>query len=204
MPRSRGHVGDGRLASQERKVRKRFETVALPHLDAVYRMARRLSAAESEADDLVQETFMRAYRAFDGFELREYGAKPWLLKILHNVFYTRCGQGRRQPSLLDDADFDNFAGQVAQEPLETLVDGDVNWELFDQELKWAVEELQPEYRTVLVLWALEDLSYREIATVCDCPIGTVMSRLYRARQQIGPRLVEFAASQNLKAERFRP
>ena len=137
-------MGDGRLASQERKVRKRFETVALPHLDAVYRMARRLSASESEADDLVQETFMRAYRAFGRFELREYGAKPWLLKILHNVFYTRCGQERRQPSLLDDADFDNFADQVMQEPLETLVDGDVNWELFDQELKWAVEELQPD------------------------------------------------------------
>ena len=204
MPGSRRHVGDGRLESQEQKVRKRFETVALPHLDAVHRMARRLSAAEGEADDLVQETFMRAYRAFGSFELREYGAKPWLLKILHNVVYTRRGQVRRQPSLLDDADFDNFAGQVAQEPLDVLVDGDVNWELFDQELKWAVEELQPEYRTVLVLWALEDLSYREIATVCDCPIGTVMSRLYRARQQVGPRLVEFAASQNLKAERFRP
>jgi RNA polymerase sigma-70 factor (ECF subfamily) len=179
-----------------------FEAVALRHLDAVYGMARRLSADENEADDLVQETFMRAYRAFGRFELREYGAKPWLLKILHNVFYTRRGREHRQPTLLDDADFDHFAGELDAPALEALADGAVDWDQFDQELKESVNALAPEYRSVIVLWALEEMSYREIADVCDCPIGTVMSRLYRARQQLGQRLADYAAERKIATARF--
>ena len=179
-----------------------FEEVALRHLDAVYGMARRLSANESEADDLVQETFMRAYRAFGRFELREYGAKPWLLKILHNVFFTRRNREHRQPTLLDDTDFDHFAGELDSPSLEALSDGKVDWELFDEELKESVNSLGPEYRSVILLWSLEELSYREIAEVCDCPIGTVMSRLYRARQQLGQRLADYAAENRIATERF--
>ena len=184
------------------RLTERFETVALQHVDVVYRMAFRLGGSSTEAEDLVQETFLRAFRAFGDFELRAYGAKPWLLKILHNVFYTRRNQERRQPTLLDDVDFDQFSSELACEPLEALADGAVNWELFDEELKEAVEGLPPEYRSVLLLWALEELSYREIALVCECPIGTVMSRLYRARQQVGRRLSEYAERRNLRAERF--
>ena len=174
----------------------------MPHLDVVYGMARRLSASEAEAEDLVQETFMRAYRSFGTFELRDYGAKPWLLKILHNAFYTRRSREHRQPSLMDDVDFDRFAGELDAEPLEAVFDGEVDWDQFDEELKVAVESLQPEYRSVLLLWALGDMSYREIAEACDCPMGTVMSRLYRARQQLGQTLAEYAAERNLGTERF--
>ena len=90
----------------------RFRQIALPHLDAVYRIARSLVRDDSEADDLVQETFARAYRAFDRFELREYGARPWLLRILHNTFYTLSAKRRREPTLLDDVDFDRFADEL--------------------------------------------------------------------------------------------
>ncbi len=184
-------------------VAARFEAVAVPHLDAVYRMARKLSGSDAVADDLTQETFTRAFRAFHQFELRQFGPKPWLFKILHNVFYTHVGRDRRQPTLLDDVDFDHFSAELDSAQL----DGDsgssgINWDRFDQELKHAVEALQPEYSEVLLLWALEDLSYKEIAEVCTCPVGTVMSRLYRARQLLGERLKDYAQEQNLSMERF--
>lgn len=180
----------------------RFEKVALPHLDAVYRMARVLAFDTAEADDLVQETFTRALRAFDRFELREYGAKPWLLRILHNVFYTARGRQRRRPTLLDDVDFDHFADELDAATLEPGSADAVNWELFDEELKIAVEQLQPEYRSVLLLWSIEGLSYKEIAEVCDCALGTVMSRLYRARQLVGKQLAEYARGRGINTERF--
>jgi RNA polymerase sigma-70 factor (ECF subfamily) len=182
----------------------RFNEVALPHLDAVYRMARRLSRNDAEAEDLVQETFLRAYRSFEKFELRSYGAKPWLLKILHNVFYTRAGRQAKQPTLLDDASFDDFAGELDQPAGSELVADNLNWDLFDDEIKAGVDDLVEEYREVLLLWALEELSYKEIADVCGIPVGTVMSRLYRARQQLGRRLAGYAREQGFSTERLKP
>ncbi len=183
-------------------VRERFEAIAMPHLDVVYRVARMLADSEADAEDLVQETFIRAYRAFDRFELREYGAKPWLLRILHNVFYTAKGRQRRSPTLLDDVDFDHFADELNTLGEDPLTLAEMDWEQFDEELKTAVEGLQPEYRSVLLLWAIEGLSYREIAEICDCPIGTVMSRLYRARQLVGRELGEYARERGIRTERF--
>ncbi len=174
----------------------RFEDQCLVHLDSVYRMARRLAHDNAEAEDLVQDTFVRAFRAFDRFELREFGVKPWLFKILHNTFYTHRGRNRRQPILLDDVSFDQFAGESGAASEAEGIEN-IDWDAIDEELKEAVEALQPEYRLVLLLWSFEDLSYKEIADVCDCPVGTVMSRLYRARQQLGDRLTEFAKRRNI-------
>lgn len=174
-----------------RRTSKRFEEVALCHVDIVFRMARALCRDEHEAEDLTQETFLRAHRAFPRFDLREYGAKPWLLKILHNVFYTRRGQAHRDPTLLDDVSFDDFAAELDQQspPFDVR---NPDWEHFDEELKAAVGDLSPEYRSVLLLWALADLSYKEIAEVLDCALGTVMSRLYRARQLLNESLADYA------------
>ena len=179
----------------------RFQQIALPHLDAVYRIARSLVRDGGEADDLVQETFARAYRAFDRFELREYGARPWLLRILHNTFHTLSAKRRREPTLLDDVDFDRFADELDSPGAEPLSADTVNWDRFDEELKDAVMRLQPEYREVLLLWAFEGLSYREIAEVCECAVGTVMSRLYRARQNLLHRLRDYARERNLNSQR---
>ncbi len=177
---------------------KRFEEHALPHLDNVFRMARRLTRDQAEADDLVQETYVRAFRAFEKFELREHGVKPWLLKILHNTFYTFRGKANRQPVLLDEVSFDQFPSQSKspEDPIPGLEN--IDWDAIDEELKHAVDSLQPEYREVLLLWAFEELSYKEIAEVCECAVGTVMSRLYRARQLLGAKLKDFADHQNLR------
>lgn len=182
--------------------RVRFEVVALPHLDAVYRTARVLGSDEAEADDLVQETFTRALRAFPGFELREYGARPWLLRILRNVFYTRKGRQRREPTLLEDVDFDHFANELLDADVDPAAADSIDWEQFDEELKAAVAQLQPEYRAVLLLWSIEGLSYKEIADVCECALGTVMSRLYRARQLLGRKLRDYARDHKIDTKRF--
>ncbi|MCG8407186.1 MAG: sigma-70 family RNA polymerase sigma factor [Phycisphaerales bacterium] len=180
------------------KITRRFEETVLCHLDLVYRMAMKLTGDPHEAEDLVQETFLRAHRAFGKFELREYGAKPWLLRILHNVFYTRCGQTVRAPSLLDDLSLEDIAIELEQQPLPSFNPEDVDWEQFDEELKDAVLALSAEYRSVLLLWAVSGLSYKEIAHAVKCPLGTVMSRLYRARQQLGEALNEFARERRIK------
>ena len=180
----------------------RFEEIALPHLDAVHRMARALTRNQAEAEDLVQEAFVRALRAFDRFELREYGARPWLLRILHNVFYTTRGGRRREPTLLDDVDFDRFTDEQNGVNGDLVSADDLNWDEFDEELKNAVDQLQPEYRTVLLLWSIEGLSYKEIAETCQCALGTVMSRLYRARQLLGRLLQDYAREHKLSTERF--
>lgn len=175
-----------------------FEKLVLCHLDLVYRVAMKLTGDPHEAEDLVQETFLRAHASFASFELREYGARPWLLKILQNAFFSRCAQAKRAPSLLEDLSLDDIATDLDQNPLPTFPAGTVDWDRFDEELKLAVLELSPKYRSVIVLWALADLSYREIAEALGCAMGTVMSRLYRARQKLGKELSVFAARRSIK------
>lgn len=186
----------------EKASQEQFERVALPHLDAVYRMARRLTRDGTEADDLVQETFVQACRSFSTFELREYGAKPWLLRILYNVFCTSVRKLRRSPMLFDHVTLDQFVEELDDAQLEPLTSQNVDWDGMDEEIKFAVEQLSPDHRIVLLLWALEGLSYKEIATVCECPIGTVMGRLYRARQTLWQYLRAYARDRRIDTKRF--
>ncbi len=183
-------------------MRARFEQHALPHLDMVYRMARTLTGDEVEAEDLSQETFARAYSGFDRFELREYGARPWLLRILYNAFYSQRMKHRREPTLLDDVDFDHFADELDGGEWDADTADSINWDNIDEELKRAVANLQPAHRNVILLWSVEGLSYKEIAHVCDCALGTVMSRLYRARQLLKRELLGYARDRRISTERL--
>lgn len=184
------------------ETRARFDTVVMPHLDAVFRLAFTLTHDQTEAEDLVQETFVRALGAFERFELREYGARPWLLRILCNTLYRNRGRRRLEPTLLDDVDFDHFADELYAAGSDPESADRINWEAFDEELKAAVDTLQPEYRVVVLLWSIEGLTYKEIAEVCDCPMGTVMSRLYRARRQLADELRGYARDRKISTERF--
>lgn len=174
-----------------------FEERSLQHLDAVHRMAMHLARDPDAAADLVQETYLRAFRASAGYEERGGGMRSWLFKILHNVFYTRVGRGQRAPITGD-----GFPAAVSTEPgpgepapawdLDSL-----EWEQVDDRLKHAIEELRPEYRSVLLLWGVEGLKYREIADIQEIPIGTVMSRLHRARTILARALAEMAEERRL-------
>lgn len=178
-----------------------FDALVMPHLPVVYRMAHRLTGDGHEAEDLTQETFLRARDAFARFELREVGPRPWLLRILHNTYCARLERRRREPMLSADL---GFVHQSLPHNVTPFKSGDsrtdVDWELFDDELKAAVEGLAPENRTVLLLWGLADLKYREIAHVLGCALGTVMSRLHRARRELSLRLREYAERRGIRVE----
>ncbi len=169
-----------------------FEALALPHLDVVYRVARRLCRDEHEAEDLVQETYFKAYRAFENFEIREYGIRPWLLKILNNTFLNRRARDQRAPKPTDQ--------QTLEETQADDIGGTppaLDFENVDEEVKRAIDGLSDDFRSVLLLWATSEFSYQEIAEMLDLPIGTVMSRLHRARQQLSRSLSEYAAKHRL-------
>ncbi len=176
-----------------------FQRVALAELDAVHRMAFHLTRNPDEAADLVQETYLRAFASRRTFELREHGIRPWLFKILHNVFYTRIGRQQREPTLAEDLQHEAAANELDHDPpcwdLSCL-----DWEHVDQRLKHAIADLPAHYREVLLLWAVEGLKYRQIAEVMDVPLGTVMSRLYRARGILSKRLVDLAQEHGISVE----
>ncbi|SMG25254.1 RNA polymerase sigma factor [Paraburkholderia susongensis] len=161
---------------------RRFQQLALPHLDAAYNLARWLCGNASDAEDVVQEAFMRAFRFFDTF--RGDSARPWLLAIVRRTWYTEWR--RRAPShemlefdeTMDEATFDGWSAS-GDDPQTLLIrDEDV------KQVHDALASLPVEYREVLILRELEEMGYREIAVVADVPIGTVMSRLARGRRKL--------------------
>jgi RNA polymerase sigma factor (sigma-70 family) len=167
--------------------RARFEAQVLPHLDAAYRFARWLARSPLEADDLVQETFLRAFRGFDS--LRGEDVKAWLLTIVRNCHATALRQQQRRAtvSLPDEPAAHSAADTVAAVPdpeSASLAAED------RRTLERLIAALAPEHREVLLLREMEDLSYREIAVVTGVPIGTVMSRLARARAALRSRYLE--------------
>jgi RNA polymerase sigma-70 factor (ECF subfamily) len=159
--------------------RGRFERATLPHLDAAYNLARWLTRDDHAAEDVVQEAFCRAARFFASF--RGGDGRMWLLAVVRRVSYDWL-QKRR----VGAAPFDEDAHSPRDDTLnpENLAVRKANVEL----LRQAIEELPPEYREVIVLRELEELSYQQIAAVIEVPVGTVMSRLSRARKQLQQRL----------------
>ncbi len=172
--------------------RDAFEQLALEHLQAVYRLALQLVRHPDEASDLVQETYLKALKVAERFEEQGGGIRPWLFKILHNVFYTRLAKAKRAPMSVDELHGATADAPGPDEPGPAWDMSRLDWEHVDERLKSAIEQLRPEYRTVLLLWAVEGLKYREIAEIQEIPIGTVMSRLHRARSILADQLADFA------------
>jgi RNA polymerase sigma factor (sigma-70 family) len=159
--------------------RDRFEREALPHLDAAYNLARWLTRSTADAEDVVQEALLLAYRNFDS--KRGANAKPWLLAIVRNCYLSAVRRDgararRTDPIEAHEGPETNVALVATDDPERASIRADDARQL-DEVLK----RLPSEYREVLILREIEDLSYREIATVTGTPIGTVMSRLARAR-----------------------
>lgn len=178
------------------KSKKSFEELAVPQLETVYRVARRLCRDEHQAADLVQETYLKAFKAYDRFEMRRFGIKPWLLRILHNTFLNRLARESRAPKATDQRNLE----QMHQTPQPQARSGELpalDYERLDGEVKRAIENLHPEFRTVLLLWSTMEVSYQEIADILSVPIGTVMSRLHRARQALARALHDYARENRL-------
>lgn len=171
--------------------RDEFERLTLGHLDALYRMALQLTRHPDDAADLVQETYLKALRVADRFEETGGGVRPWLFKILHNVFYTRIERSRRAPMAVEELESAEGDVPAPDQPSPAWNLATLNWDQVDGRLKQAIERLKPEYRSVLLLWGVEGLKYRQIAEIQDVPIGTVMSRLHRARSILAEQLAEW-------------
>jgi RNA polymerase sigma-70 factor (ECF subfamily) len=163
------------LAEQEQSAR--FEQAVVPHLDAAYNLARWLTRNDHDAEDVVQEAFLRALRFFGGF--RGGDARAWLLKIVRNTCYTWLDKNRakQNPAVFDE---EVHSQEISADDPETLVLRNMDQKLVRQ----ALEELPVEFRESLVLREMEGLSYKEIAEVAGISIGTVMSRLSRARRRL--------------------
>jgi RNA polymerase sigma-70 factor (ECF subfamily) len=176
--------------------RQQFEQLALGQLDSLYRMARRLTHDPTRSDDLVQETFARALRSRDSFQLKEFGIKPWLLRIMYNLHLNRSDRYKRQPTAVSDEALD----QSNHSGTDDLPIDPASFQAMDEHLVHALDGLPEDYRTVMLLWAVEELSYKEIAETLEIPIGTVMSRLFRARQRLAVELKDYATEQRLIRE----
>jgi RNA polymerase sigma-70 factor (ECF subfamily) len=159
-----------------------FGRLALEQLDTLSRVAASLARNRAEADDLVQETYLRALRAREQFKQREHGLRPWLLRIMHNTHLTRVARAKLQPVATDPSALETTGEAGGKFPAVGVE--------HDDTVRRALADLPPELRSALVLWAVEELSYKEIAEVLDIPIGTVMSRLHRARRVLAADLRE--------------
>ena len=155
----------------------RFEETIMPHLDAAFNLARWLTRNEHDAQDVVQDAFLRAFKFFGGFH--GGNSRSWLLTIVRNTTYTWLQKNKKQElaTVFDEELHD--VEDSASNPEELLLKNADH-----QETLRAVEQLPVEFREVVILRELEGLSYREIAEMADVPIGTVMSRLARARKQL--------------------
>jgi RNA polymerase sigma-70 factor (ECF subfamily) len=184
-----------------------FEREALPHLDAVYRFALRLAGSPSEAEDLVQETFLRAYRAWDQFTLGT-NAKSWLFTICRNAFLRQRERDVRREERVTEAvqsttddetsarETPLFAGRADYDP-----EGDFFRSLVDDRILEAIDSLPSDFREVVVLSDLEGMTYQEIAEILDVPLGTVKSRLFRGRKLLQRELHAYAVESGFIVEK---
>lgn len=175
--------------------RREFESTALPHLSDLYAIGMRLTRNPEDARDLVQETFLRAYTAWKSFEPGS-NCRAWLIRILTNSFINHYRRGRSVKAFTrrgEDEQVRALYGQPAHERQENRgAESQIVDEQLSDEVSLALAELPPDYRVVVVLADLEDMKYKDIAESLGCPIGTVMSRLFRARRVLEGELASFA------------
>ena len=182
------------MPQHNRPLHERFEKEFLPHLEALHSFAFHLCYNEEDADDLVQETFLKAFRFIDKFE-EGTNEKAWLFEILKHAYINQYRKESKRTTRLDNEDV-----AVYNEEEEGQVSGyydlreDVFEKMIGDEVSTALNLLPEEFRTVILLCDIEGFSYEEISKIIDIPIGTVRSRLFRARNMLKEKLVKYASS----------
>lgn len=183
--------------SASEDVRDEFEAIAVPHLAALHRTARRLARHEADAADLLQETFLRAFRTFGNFR-RGTNAKAWLFTILYSVFVNRYHRSRLEPESADPSDLDaRFAAVV--EPAVGALTIEALRSAMAPEVDAALRSLAEPFRAAVLLVDVEELSYEEAAAAAGCPVGTLRSRLFRGRKALVVALADYARRQGFAA-----
>jgi RNA polymerase sigma-70 factor, ECF subfamily len=175
-----------------------FESEAVPHLDAVYRFAFRLTGSAPDAEDLVQETFLRAYRSWERYEPGTR-AKSWLFTICRNAFLRQRQHDSRRVEVMQKAARDNGSDELGPETVLFMPayqqdpEGTFFFSVIDRRILEMIGRIPPDFREVVLLSDLEGLSYADIAEVLSVPIGTVKSRLFRGRRMLQESLYKYAS-----------
>ena len=178
-----------------------FEKEFLPHADALYNFAYHLTYEADDANDLVQDTFLKAWRFINSYQ-EGTNAKAWLFKILKNSFINEYRRKKVRPI---EVDYEDFVAYQDAEDVKQIGNLDLRHEIFQgmlgDEMTKALNDLPVDFRTIILLCDIEEFSYEEIAKIIDIPIGTVRSRLFRARNMLKDQLREYAKSLGFKENR---
>jgi RNA polymerase sigma-70 factor (ECF subfamily) len=176
-----------------------FEKVAMEHLEAIYNFAFKLTGSRQDAEDLVQDTYLKAYRFFSQFK-RGTNFKSWLFKIMHNTFISKYRKDIKKPAHLDFDDIE-FKSERLLTGFTTTDDAQLE-EIFnglvDDEVSSALDKLPDEYKQVILLFDIHNFNYQEIAHILNCPIGTVRSRIHRGRKMLRESLMNYAKKRGVQ------
>ena len=171
-----------------------FQKVIMPHVDALFNYAMRITGDSDDADDLVQETLLKAFRFFDKFE-KGTNSKAWLYRILKNSYINEYRRQVKEPTKVDYEDVQNFYENIKSSDVKTQhYEEDSFSNLLDDNISSAITKLPEDFRTVIILSDIEGYTYEEVADFVDCPVGTVRSRLHRARKMLYSQLYDYASN----------
>jgi RNA polymerase sigma factor (sigma-70 family) len=186
---------DEEIRLNDEEINKIFEVEFLPQIDSLFNFAYHLTNDEDDSKDLVQETYIKAFRFIEKYE-KGTNAKAWLFRILKNAFINDYRRKVRQPNQVDYEDIVNFHQQEEDTNFSSYLD--LREEIFEgmigDEVTKAINELPVDFRAVILLCDIEGFTYEEISKITDIPIGTVRSRLHRARNLLKDKLKDYAAS----------
>ncbi|MCH8494971.1 MAG: sigma-70 family RNA polymerase sigma factor [Balneolales bacterium] len=190
----------GDLTHEELKKQQDFRAEMIPHLDALYNFALRLTTDPTDAEDLVQDTIVKAFRFFNSYE-KGTNAKAWLFRILKNSYINNYRKKSKQPHQVDYDEVSTYYETVRSEQSDTTDMEDIMYrELLDDQVTRALEKLPEDFRTVVLLCDVEGFTYEEIANMLDVPIGTIRSRLHRGRNLLRAALTEYADQKGYKRD----
>ncbi len=188
------------LTKDEIQKQEDFEEEIVPHLDAMYNFALRLTSDPSDAEDLVQDTIVKAFRFFSSYE-KGTNAKAWLFRILKNSYINNYRKQSKQPNQVDYDEVSEFYETIRADRTDTSdLEDKMFRELVDDDISQALEELPEDFRTVVLLCDVEGFTYEEIANMLDVPIGTIRSRLHRGRNLLKAQLKEYAEKRGYKED----
>lgn len=184
----------------ESKKQQEFNNEVIPHLDAMYNFAVRLTTDANDAEDLVQDAIVKAYRFFDSYE-KGTNAKAWLFRILKNSYINNYRKQSKQPNHVDYDEVSTFYETVRDETTDTSdLENIMYRELMDDDMTNALAQIPEDFRTVVLLCDVEGFTYEEIANMLDVPIGTIRSRLHRGRNLLKTQLQEYAQKKGYDVE----
>ncbi len=179
--------------AEKPKQQERFNKVMVPHMDVIFNYGLYLTGDREEANDLLQETYLKAFRFFDKFEPGT-NAKAWLYRIMRNTFINEYRRVKRLPDLVQYDEQISSYQMLPREEEKTELRKQINGELFEDEIAGAIASLPEKFKSVIVLRDVEDLPYEEIADALEIPVGTVRSLLHRARAILFAKLRDYAMS----------